>query len=130
RTAFGGAVFLSTITLSGSLFYTLDESLAAQQYDIEILFAQPYRVARVAQVAANTPDVTSVESLVSGVGFPLLPDGGTGEEGIGGLVRHGGRYEPTRRIFDAGRRRNYPESHPGKAPVRDVQSVQERPWDA
>jgi putative ABC transport system permease protein len=78
--ALGGAVFVSAMTLRMSLFTTLDESIASQRYDIEVQFSRPYRSARVAPAVMVVPGVTSVESLLRAVVFPVRADGTTGEQ--------------------------------------------------
>lgn len=78
--ALGGAVFITVMTLRISLFDTLDESIASQRYDIEVRLSRMYREAKVAPIALATPGVTSVESTLRAIGFPVHPDGSTGEE--------------------------------------------------
>lgn len=75
----GGAVFISVFTLRFSLFTTLDESIAAQQYDLEVQFSRPYRAERTAQEVHALPAVTHVESLLRAQAFPVRPDGSTAE---------------------------------------------------
>ncbi len=77
--ALGGAVFISVITLRASLFTTLDDSIAAQQYDLEVQFSQAYRAERVSQEVRTVPEVTNVESLLRAQAFPVRPDGSTAE---------------------------------------------------
>jgi putative ABC transport system permease protein len=75
----GGAVFISVFTLRASLFTTLDDSIAAQQYDLELQFSRPYRAERVGQEVWTIPEVTHVESLLRAQAFPMRADGSTAE---------------------------------------------------
>lgn len=75
----GGAVFITVMTLSASLYTTLDESIASQQYDLEVLFGQSYRDRRVEQDVLAAPNITGVESLLRAQAFPVQADGSTGE---------------------------------------------------
>lgn len=75
----GGAVFVSVMTLRVSLFTTLDDSIAAQQYDLEVQLARPYRAERIMQDVASLPEVTHLEALVRAQAFPVQPDGTTAE---------------------------------------------------
>jgi putative ABC transport system permease protein len=75
----GGAVFVSVFTLRASLFTTLDDSIAAQQYDLEVQFSRPYRAERAAQDARSVAEVRHVESLRRAQAFPVRPDGSTAE---------------------------------------------------
>lgn len=75
----GGAVFISSMTLGSSLFTTLDASIASQRYDVEIQFSRTYRDAQVMPSIMKVPEVTSVESLLRDVVFPVHDDGSTGE---------------------------------------------------
>jgi putative ABC transport system permease protein len=78
--ALGGAVFVSAITLRFSLELTLDESIASQNYDIEVFLGRSYRIERVTPIAADIPGVVDIEPAASGVGFPVRADGSTEEE--------------------------------------------------
>jgi putative ABC transport system permease protein len=75
----GGAVFITVITLNISLYSTLDESIASQQYDLEAQFGRSYRDIRAAQDARGVAGVTHVESLLRAQVFPVRADGSTGE---------------------------------------------------
>ena len=77
--ALGGAVFISVMTLSASLYTTLDDSIASQQYDIEVQLSRGYRERQVAAAAAAVPGVARVESLLRASAFPVRADGSTAE---------------------------------------------------
>ncbi len=77
--ALGGAVFVSAMTLRASLLTTLDASIAAQRYDVEVQFSRPYRAEGVTPVVLEVPGMTSVESLLRDAAFPVRADGTTGE---------------------------------------------------
>jgi putative ABC transport system permease protein len=77
--ALGGTVFVSAMTLRASLFTTLDESIAAQRYDVEAQFSRGYPTARVTHSVLAVPGVTTVETLQRGSALPVRPDGTTGE---------------------------------------------------
>ncbi|NTW00391.1 MAG: ABC transporter permease, partial [Oscillochloris sp.] len=75
----GGAVFVSVMTLRGSLFTTLDASIASQRYDVEVQFSRSYRDSQADQAVLSVPGVTSVESLLRNTAFPVHADDTTGE---------------------------------------------------
>lgn len=77
--ALGGAVFVTVMTLRVSLFTTLDASIAAQRYDVEVQFGRPYRDVRASEAVLQVPGVTSAESLLRNTAFPVRADGSTGE---------------------------------------------------
>jgi len=75
----GGAIFMTVLTVRVSLFQTLEETLAAQGFDVQILFSEPYRIDRVAEEAMLTPGVTAVEVWTSREGAPVRADGSEGD---------------------------------------------------
>ena len=66
----GGAIFMTVLTVRVSLFQTLEETLAAQGFDVQILLSEPYRIDRVAEEAMLAPGVTAVEVWTSREGAP------------------------------------------------------------
>ncbi len=58
-----GAVFISAYNIRASLFLTLDNIFAYQNYDVIFYFDEPYRIAKTERNIFNVPDVTRVESF-------------------------------------------------------------------
>ncbi|MEM7030181.1 MAG: ABC transporter permease [Chloroflexota bacterium] len=58
---FGGAIFMSVLTVRASLFNTLDQALVQNKFDILVLFNRPYRVAGLERNIASVAGVTAVE---------------------------------------------------------------------
>ncbi len=75
----GGAIFMTVLTVRVSLFQTLEETLAAQGFDVQILLSEPYRIDRVAEEAMLAPGVTAVEVWTSREGAPVHADGSQGD---------------------------------------------------
>jgi putative ABC transport system permease protein len=75
-----GGVFISVLTVRGSLELTLDENIQAKRFDIEVRLSRPYRSERVEQLAGSIPGVVAVESWSRGRAYPLRADGSEGEE--------------------------------------------------
>ncbi len=75
----GGAIFMTVLTVRVSLFQTLEETLAAQGFDVQILLSEPYRIDRVAEEAMLAEGVTAVEVWTSREGAPVHADGSQGD---------------------------------------------------
>lgn len=76
---FGGAVFISVLTVRASLFNTLDETMATKQYDIEMRLARPYRAEYLVQQVLQVPGVIRAEGWHGTKAYPVRPDGSEGE---------------------------------------------------
>jgi putative ABC transport system permease protein len=76
---FGGAIFMSILTVRASLFLTLDESVDSNLYDVEVRFNRPYRSAKVEQEVTNIPGIVGVESWGLARAYPVRDDGSEGE---------------------------------------------------
>ncbi len=65
----GGAIFMSVITVRGSLFNTLEETLTSQGFDVQILLDRPYRQALIEQEAEQVPGIAALETwhLLQGI---------------------------------------------------------------
>jgi putative ABC transport system permease protein len=73
--AVAGAIFISTLSLRGSLLLTIDGIVDYWQQDIRVLLRQPYRLSKVDRVALNLPEVAGVEGRITVDAFLLDPDG-------------------------------------------------------
>lgn len=73
-----GAIFVGVLNLRAALLVTLEDILAFNAFDVWVTLAEPQRLAKLEQVAAQTPGVAAVE----GWGFTytrrVRPDGGEG----------------------------------------------------
>ncbi len=58
----GGAIFMSVLTVRGSLFNTLEETLTSQGFDVQIQLDQPYRRQRIEQEVRYIPGIEAVEA--------------------------------------------------------------------
>jgi putative ABC transport system permease protein len=74
----GGAIFVGVLSLQASLLKTLDAALAYWQYDVQVNFAQSYRVDRIVDEAKQVPGVIDAESWASTSVQRLRPDGHDG----------------------------------------------------
>jgi putative ABC transport system permease protein len=78
----GGAIFMSVLAVRRSLFYTLEETLLNQGFDIQMQLEQPYRRARLLEEAARTPGIAIVESWQLAQGVLVNKDGTDGDDVI------------------------------------------------
>ena len=68
-------IFISILSVRASLLQTLDDALNYFDYDIQVIFDQPYRVDRLQQIADPISGVSSVETWGFGSARRLRPDG-------------------------------------------------------
>ncbi len=69
------AIFISIFSIRASLQGTLDEALRYFDYDVQVQFSRPYRVARIQQEALRVPGVEEVESWGIVNARRVRPDG-------------------------------------------------------
>ncbi|MCA9982003.1 MAG: ABC transporter permease, partial [Anaerolineales bacterium] len=69
------AIFISIFTVRASLQDTLSEALRYFDYDVQVQFSRPYRVARIEQAALEVPGVADVESWGIANARRARPDG-------------------------------------------------------
>ncbi len=74
-----GGVFISVLTVRGSLELTLDENIQAKRFDIEVQLSRPYRSERIEQIAGSIAGIVAVESWSRARAYPLRADGSEGE---------------------------------------------------
>ncbi|MEM7334640.1 MAG: FtsX-like permease family protein [Chloroflexota bacterium] len=68
-------IFVSILSVQASLLQTLDDALNYFDYNIQVIFDQPYRVDRIQQIAEPIPGVNSVETWGFGSARRIRPDG-------------------------------------------------------
>ncbi|MEZ4864010.1 MAG: FtsX-like permease family protein [Caldilineaceae bacterium] len=71
----GGAIFMTVLTLRLSLFTTLEETISAQGFDVQLQFDQPVRISRIAPVIEAIPAITAAETWTVREGIPIRSDG-------------------------------------------------------
>ncbi len=72
----GGAIFISVFSVQDSITRTLDELFAALiRYDVQVEFANEYRVDRIEQEALRVPGVVEAETWSGLTARRLRPDG-------------------------------------------------------
>jgi putative ABC transport system permease protein len=69
------AIFISIFTVRASLQDTLSDSLRYFDYDVQVQFSRPYRIARIQQEALQVPGVAEVESWGLVNARRVRPDG-------------------------------------------------------
>jgi putative ABC transport system permease protein len=72
-------VFMGIFNVRASLFLTLEDIFQYFQYDVQVLFKRPYRVARIENIARQFPGVVNIESWIQDSVIYLRPDGSEGE---------------------------------------------------
>ena len=68
-------IFISILSVRASLLQTMDDALNYFDYDIQVVFDQPYRVDRIQQIVSPIPGVSRVETWGFGSARRLRPDG-------------------------------------------------------
>lgn len=76
----GGAVFIAVLSVHASVLNTLDNALGYFNYDIQVDFARPYRLAEIEREALLAPGVVEAESWNSATARRLRPDGREGTD--------------------------------------------------
>ncbi|MEZ4729529.1 MAG: ABC transporter permease [Caldilineaceae bacterium] len=71
----GGAIFMTVMILRTSLFTTLEATLAAQGFDVQIQFSEAYAIRRIQQVLVGLPQITAAETWTTREGIPVRADG-------------------------------------------------------
>ena len=72
-------VFIGVFNVRASLFLTLDGIFQYFQYDVQVLFKRPYRVARIENIARQFPGVVTIESWIQDSVIYIRPDGSESE---------------------------------------------------
>lgn len=90
-----GAMFMTVWSVRGSLFRTLEETLAEQSADIQVQLTRPQRVERLEDTLRDIPGIAGVEYWTSQPGVLLRPDGTEGDSLIvNGLPIDSVQFEP------------------------------------
>lgn len=76
----GGAIFIAVLSVRLSLFNTLDDAVAYNNYDVYVGFDRPYRQDVLRQEALAVPGVDLVETWDGGGARRVRPDGGVGDD--------------------------------------------------
>ena len=71
-------VFMGVFNVRASLFLTIEDIFQYWQYDVQVLFRRPYRVARIEHIARKFPGVVNVESWIQDSAIRVRPDGSEG----------------------------------------------------
>ncbi|TKJ28737.1 MAG: hypothetical protein CEE40_10785 [Chloroflexi bacterium B3_Chlor] len=74
-----GAIFIAVFSVRASLFYELDDVLEYLNYDIEVDFTQPYRIARIEREALRVPGVVGAEGWGFSIAHRRRGDGSESE---------------------------------------------------
>ena len=74
-----GAVFMSVLSVRASLFHSLEETLASQGFDIQIVLEKPYRLQRIAAAITGVEGIDAAEYWRLREGVPLHLDGSEGD---------------------------------------------------
>jgi putative ABC transport system permease protein len=75
----GTALFISVVSVWGSVDATVENFMRYHQYDVSVSLERPYRTARLEQVARQVPGVVAVEGWSIGAATRLRPDGSESE---------------------------------------------------
>lgn len=73
--SFGGAIFISILSVRASLFHMLDEAAAYWQEDITIDLYRPHRLEQVQAALAAVPGVTAIQGIAVESAVRVRPDG-------------------------------------------------------
>lgn len=76
--AIAGATFIAVFGVRASLLTMIAETVALYDFDLQIIFDQPYQTSYVRREAANVPGVTGTEGWAASVATIMLPDGTIG----------------------------------------------------
>ncbi len=68
-------IFVSILSVQASLLQTLDDALNYFDYDVQVIFDQPYRTDRIIQIAEPVEGVKNVETWGFGSARRIRPDG-------------------------------------------------------
>ena len=91
-----GAMFMTVWSVRGSLFRTLEETLAEQSADVLVQLTTPQRIERLAGLTDHLPGVVGAEFWTARSGILLRPDGSDGDSVIiNGLPLDTRQFRPT-----------------------------------
>ena len=91
-----GAMFMTVWSVRGSLYRTLEETLAEQSADVQVQLTTPQRVERLAGLMSGLPGVADAEYWIVRSGVLLRPDGTEGDSVIvNGLPLDSRQFRPT-----------------------------------
>jgi putative ABC transport system permease protein len=74
----GGAIFIAVLSVHASLLTTLDDALTYWNYEIEVRFSRPHRIAQIEREAMGIPGVADAECWSGNTGRRQRPDGHEG----------------------------------------------------
>ena len=74
----GGAIFIAVLCVHASLATTLDDALTYWNYDVEVEFSYPHRIAEIEREAKSVPGVVEAESWGGNTARRVRPDGHEG----------------------------------------------------
>jgi putative ABC transport system permease protein len=74
----GGAIFIAVLSVHASLLTTLDDALTYWNYEIEVDFARPHRIATIEREAKSIPGVADAESWTGNTARRIRDDGHEG----------------------------------------------------
>ena len=74
----GGAIFIAVLSVHASLLTTLDDALTYWNYEIEVRFARPHRIAAIEREAMRIPGVADAECWSGNTARRQRPDGHDG----------------------------------------------------
>jgi len=90
-----GAMFMTVWSVRGSLYRTLEETLAEQSADVQVQLTTPQRVGRLAGLTKGLPGVSGAEYWIVRTGVLLRPDGTEGDSVlVSGLPLDSRQYRP------------------------------------
>jgi putative ABC transport system permease protein len=71
----GTSLFISVISVWSSVNATVESFMRYHHYDVSITMEQPYRIARLEQVAGQVPGIVAMEGWSEGAAIRKRPDG-------------------------------------------------------
>lgn len=74
-----GAVFMSVLSVRASLFSSLEETLASQGFDVQIVLERPQRMQRLAYAVDSVAGIQAAEFWQRAEGIPLRANGSEGD---------------------------------------------------
>jgi putative ABC transport system permease protein len=74
----GGAIFIAVLSVHASMLTTLEDALTYWNYEIEVRFANPHRIAAIEREAMSVSGVADAESWNGNTARRLRPDGHEG----------------------------------------------------
>ena len=75
----GGGIFMTVLAVRASLFFTLEETLISQGFDIQFQLSRAYRTDQLTPLIAANPEIAHQESWMLSEGVPVHADGSQGD---------------------------------------------------